>query len=234
LTNPTAGHRFEVRTPADQRQIIDSVRAADGLVVSLVGVMMVEKTVTLKNGSQVVVRNMRPNDAQRSFEFFATLPEDDRRYLRVDVTRWEMVERRTRELDSGRVVRLVADDGDAIVADGTLELEGHGWGRNIGELRVIVARPYQRLGLGTIVARELYYVAAERKLDRIVVRMMRPQRGAHRIFRRLGFSEEFLIPEHVRDQDGAWQDLIIMRCNLEDMWREMERLLEGSDVRWHR
>ncbi len=195
---------------------------------------MIEKTVTLKDGSQVVIRGMVPGDAQRSFEFFAGLPADDRRYLRVDVTRWEMVDRRTRELDSGRVVRLVADDGEKIVADGTLELEGHGWGNNVAELRVIVARPYQRLGLGTIVARELYFLAAERKVDRIVVRMMRPQAGAHRIFKRLGFADEFLIPEHVRDQDGNWQDLIIMRCNLEDMWREMERLLEGSDIQWHR
>jgi len=195
---------------------------------------MVEKAVTVRDGSHVVVRDMVPGDAQRSFEFFAGLPEDDRRYLRVDVTRWDMVERRTRELDSGRVIRLVADDGDAIVADGALELEGHGWGNNIAELRVIVARPYQRLGLGTIVARELYFLAAERKVDRIVVRMMRPQSGAHRIFKRLGFAEEYLIPEHVRDQDGNWQDLIIMRCNLEDMWREMEGLLEDSDIQWHR
>lgn len=195
---------------------------------------MTRKTVSLKDSSQVVVRDMVPGDAQRSFEFFASLPEDDRRYLRVDVTRWEMVDRRTRELDSGRVIRLVADDGDMIVADGALELEGHGWGNNIAELRVMVARAYQRLGLGTIVSRELYFLAAERKVDRIVVRMMRPQSGAHRIFRRLGFTEEFLIPEHVRDQDGQWQDLIIMRCNLEDMWREMERLLEGSDIQWHR
>ena len=198
------------------------------------GVMMVEKAVKVKDGSHVVVRDMVPGDAQRSFEFFASLPEDDRRYLRVDVTRWDMVDRRTRELDSGRVIRLVADDGDAIVADGALELEGHGWGNNVAELRVIVARPYQRLGLGTIVARELYFLAAERKVDRIVVRMMRPQSGAHRIFKRLGFAEEYLIPEHVRDQDGNWQDLIIMRCNLEDMWREMEGLLEGSDIQWHR
>jgi GNAT superfamily N-acetyltransferase len=195
---------------------------------------MVKKAVTVKDGSHLVVRDMVPGDAQRSFEFFASLPEDDRRYLRVDVTRWEMVERRTRELDSGRVVRLVADDGDAIVADGALELEGHGWGNNIAELRVIVARPYQRLGLGTIVARELYFLAAERKVDRIVVRLMRPQIGAYRIFKRLGFAEEYLIPDHVRDQDGNWQDLIIMRCSLEDMWREMEGLLEGSDIQWHR
>lgn len=195
---------------------------------------MPAKTVVLKDGRKVVIRQMSPDDTERSFDFFASLPEDDRRYLRVDVTRREIVEMRTRDLDSGRVVRLVAQDNDAIVADGALELAGHGWGDNVAEVRLIVARPYQRLGLGTLMARELYFTAAERKVDRIVARMMRPQRGARQIFKRLGFKDEFLIPEHVRDQDGKWQDLIIMRCNLEDLWSEMEHLLEGSDLQWHR
>jgi RimJ/RimL family protein N-acetyltransferase len=195
---------------------------------------MPRKTVVLRDGREVVIREMGPDDTERSFDFFAGLPEDDRRYLRVDVTRREIVEMRTRLLDTGRVVRLVAQDGDAIVADGALELQGHGWGDNIAEIRLIVARSHQRLGLGTLMARELYFTAAERKVDRIVARMMRPQRGARQIFKRLGFKDEFLIPEHVRDQDGKWQDLIIMRCNLEDLWTEMEGLLEGSDLQWHR
>jgi GNAT superfamily N-acetyltransferase len=194
----------------------------------------VAKTVTLKDGQEVAIRNMRPTDVEASFEFFSDLPQEDRRYLRVDVTRRELVERRTTELDSGRVDRLVAEVDDQIVADGTLELQGHGWGENIGEIRLIVAKPYQHLGLGTLLARELYYLAMQRKLDRIVVRMMRPQMRAHRIMQRLGFTEEFLIPEHVRDQDGEWQDLIIMRCNLDKLWSEMESLVEASDWRWHR
>ena len=162
------------------------------------------------------------------------LPEEDRRYLRVDVTRRDIVERRTTELDSGRVDRLVAVADNAIVADGSLELEGHGWGDNIGEIRMMVARPFQHLGLGTLLARELYYLGMQHKLDRIVVRVMRPQSRAHRIMQRLGFKEEFLIPDHVRDQDGTWQDLIIMRCNLDKLWNEMESLVEASDWRWHR
>jgi GNAT superfamily N-acetyltransferase len=194
----------------------------------------VAKKVNLKDGGEVEIRNMRPGDVDASYDFFSELPQEDRRYLRADVTRREVVERRTTELDSGRVDRLVAVAGHEVVADGTLELQGHGWGDNIGELRLIVSRPYQHLGLGTLLARELYYLAMQRKLDRIVVRMMRPQVRAHRIMQRLGFTEEFLIPEHVRDQDGEWQDLIIMRCNLDKLWSEMESLVEASDWRWHR
>ncbi len=194
----------------------------------------VDKRVTLKDDSEVIIRNMRPKDVDSSFDFFCALPEEDRRYLRVDVTRRDLVERRTTEVDNGRVNRLVALVDDAIVADGSLELEGHGWGDGIGEIRLMVARPYQHLGLGTLLARELYYLGMQHKLDRIVVRVMRPQSRAHRIMKRLGFKEEFLIPEHVRDQNGAWQDLIIMRCNLDDLWNEMESLVEASDWRWHR
>jgi RimJ/RimL family protein N-acetyltransferase len=194
----------------------------------------VNKRVSLKEGGEVLIRNMRPKDVDMSFDFFCQLPEDDRRYLRVDVTKRELVERRTTELDSGRVDRLVAVADDRIVADGSLELQGHGWGDSIGEIRLMVARSHQHLGLGTLLARELYYLGMQHKLDRIVVRVMRPQSRAHRIMKRLGFKEEFLIPEHVRDQDGAWQDLIIMRCNLDELWNEMESLVEASDWRWHR
>ena len=194
----------------------------------------IEKTLTLKDGRAVTVRRIRPFDVERSYAFFCALPEEDRRYLRVDVTRRRMVERRTTELDRDRIERLIVVHGDEIVADGALELEGHGWGTNIAEIRLIVARGWQRFGLGTLLARELFHLASKHRVDRIIVRLMRPQAGAHRIMKRLGFSEEFLIPEHVRDQDGTWQDLIIMRCPLEDLWREMENQFESSDWRMHR
>lgn len=192
----------------------------------------IEKTVALRDGKSVTIRRMRPDDVERSYAFFCSLPPEDRVYLRTDVTRRDLVQRRTTELDGERAERVVAIYGDEIVADGTLELQGHGWGDNVAEVRLIVARAFQRLGLGTVVARELFHLASKRRVDRIVVRLMRPQVGAHRIFRRLGFHDEFLIPEHVRDQDGRWQDLIIMRCPLDQLWRDMEIELANSD--WQR
>jgi len=194
----------------------------------------IEKNLTLKDGRQVTVRSMHPTDVESSYEFFCSLPEEDRKYLRVDVTRRRMVERRTTELDRSRIERLVVVHDDEIVADGALHLEGHGWGDNVAEIRLIVARGWQRTGLGTLLTRELFHLASQCRVDRIIARLMRPQIGAHRIMKRLGFSEEFLIPEHVRDQDGTWQDLIIMRCPLEDLWREMESDFQSSDWRRHR
>jgi L-amino acid N-acyltransferase YncA len=190
--------------------------------------------VRLKDGRPVVLREMVASDLEPLHEFFHALPDEDRRYLRYDVTKRDLIARRIDDATAGRVIRIVGEDEGRIVADGALEIRGHGWGDGVGEIRLIVARTHQREGLGMLLARELFFRAAEEKLERVVVRMMRPQKGARSIFRRLGFKEEFFIPEQVRDQHGEWQDLVLMRCNLRDLWAEMEEWTEQFDANLHR
>ncbi|MCP4897423.1 MAG: hypothetical protein GY906_10665, partial [bacterium] len=88
----------------------------------------VNASVSLKDGRDVVIRTMTPDDAESSYDFFCGLPDEDRRYLRTDVTRHDLVKSRILEMSGERVERLVAVQGEAIVADGALELAGHGWG----------------------------------------------------------------------------------------------------------
>jgi RimJ/RimL family protein N-acetyltransferase len=193
-----------------------------------------EHSAILENGRVVTIRSIRPEDVNLSYSFFKSLPPEDRKYLRRDVTRYSVIRRRMELVEQGRQELLVAVASGEIVADGCLELANHGWGDNIAEIRLLVARPLQKLGLGTVMARELFMLAAENRVDRIVVRMMAPQRGARRIFRKLGFQDEFVLPNHVRDQSGEWQDMIIMRCNLEDLWEDMEGLTTNRDWAVHR
>jgi L-amino acid N-acyltransferase YncA len=191
-----------------------------------------EKTVHLKDGAEVVIRPLTAEDLDRSSAFFQGLPAEDREYLRVDVTRPDVVERRIREVAGGKVKRLVAVVNDEIVADGALELGGHDWTCHVGELRLIVARDFQRKGLGMLMARELYALAASEKVEQVIVSMMRPQTAARNIFRKLGFREEITLRDHVKDRSGRTQDLIIMRCDLEALWRELETGFADSD--WQR
>jgi len=111
-----------------------------GTVASLQFVASIEKNLTMRDGRLVTVRSMHPTDVESSYEFFCGLAEEDRKYLRVDVTRRRMVERRTTELDRSRIERLVVVHDDEIVADGALHLEGHGWGDNVAGLAAI--RPW--------------------------------------------------------------------------------------------
>ncbi|MFQ5381121.1 MAG: GNAT family N-acetyltransferase [Dehalococcoidia bacterium] len=188
--------------------------------------------VRLKDGETVAIRPMSRDDVERSLAIFLGLPEEDRRYLRVDVTKRDNVERRVEAMEAGRVRRLVAIAADEIVADGALELSPEEWTANSGEIRLIVSRPYQRRGLGMLMARELYLLAISERLEHIVVRFAGPQVAARSIFHRLGFEEEFALPNHILDRTGHRQDLVLMRCDVAEMWRELESFFEQAD--WQR
>ena len=190
------------------------------------------KTVRLKDRSEVLIRPLRPEDLDPAIAFFKALPKKDRGYLRRDVRDRAVVEQMFDAVAQGQARRIVAVAGKKIVAEGALELEPHAWKSHVGELRLVVARPFQRKGLGMLMARELYHVAAGAKLEELVVRMMRPQIAARKIFRRLGFHDETLLHDYVRDLDGVKQDLILMRCDLKGLWQELEDYFLHGD--WQR
>ncbi|MCD6516193.1 MAG: N-acetyltransferase [Candidatus Aminicenantes bacterium] len=190
-----------------------------------------KKNETLKDGKIVLIRELHENDLEDLMKFYSELPTEDRKYLRIDVTNKKIVHQRIKLIKTGSVFRLVALYSGEIIADGALELSGEDWRKHQGEIRVIVARPYQKKGLGTIMVRELYFLAIKKKVEQVVVKMMRPQVGAQQIFRKLGFREELLIPDYVKDQEGKKQDLIIMTVNLKELWEELEQSYSDSDWR---
>jgi L-amino acid N-acyltransferase YncA len=191
-----------------------------------------EKVVKLKDDSEVTVRPLVKEDLEKSFSFFQSLPPEDRTYLRSDVTKFEVVKRRIRAMEFLKIKRLVALSKDDIVAEGALEMEGHEWKEHIAELRLIVASPFQRKGLGMLMARELFLLAVKEKVEEVVVRMMKPQMDAVGIWRKLGFTEDVTLHDYVKDLEGIKHDLVIMRCDLKSLWREMEEYFADTD--WQR
>ena len=193
--------------------------------------MFEPRTVRLKDGREVLIRAMKREDLEASFDFFRALTGEDRLSLRRDVTIREAIEERIREMEEGAVKRLVAVADEAIVADGALEFSHFGWERHVAELRLFVATEYQRKGLGMLMAGALYDLAASAGIEEIVVRMMASQTAALRIFHKLGFRQEAVLRDYVKDVKGARQDLVLMRCRLEDLWQKFEDFVHETDMR---
>jgi L-amino acid N-acyltransferase YncA len=193
---------------------------------------MKKKAEILKDGTKVVVRNLRPDDLDELMKFYRSLPDEDRIYLKVDVTNRKVVKQRIDLIETGRVFRIVAVHGDEIVADGALELSLGEWGKNQGELRVIVAKEFQRKGLGMIMMRELYFMALKNDVEKIVGKIMKPQVAAQKICSKLGFRKEAVMHDYVRDQAGVPQDFVIMTCDINNLWAELEYFYTDSD--WQR
>jgi len=191
-----------------------------------------DKTEKLKDGTEVRIRKLVMEDIDRLMEFFQDLPLEDRKYLKFDVTDRKAVAKRLRRVETGDDIRIIAIHGGVVVASGVVELSGEAWSKHQGEIRVIIARPFQKRGLGTIMIRELYFISVQNNLKTIVAKMMRPQVGAQKIFRSLGFREDSLMPDFVKDIKGESQDLIVMTCDIKDLWKQLDRAFSESD--WQR
>jgi len=193
-----------------------------------------QKKETLKDGTQIFIRTLTLKDLDKLMKFYRSIPETDRRYLRVDVLNKDVVTQRIKLTKTGEIVRLVALYGNKIIADGTLEFSAEEWKRHQAELRVNVAKDFKHKGLGTILLRELHYIAASERVDKVVVRFMRPQAAARNICRKLGFHEETIVPDYVRDQKGKTHDMVIMTADMKNFWNELEHFYSGADWRRHR
>jgi len=190
------------------------------------------KNVKLKDGTEVKLRELKKKDRKRLTTFFRSLPENDRKYLRVDVTDEDTIKQIIKSSKLGKDFRIIGIIDDEIVADGLLEFETRKWKKHCGEIRLMVSKAFRRKGLGMLLARELYLLAIREKVEDIIVKMMKPQVAAINIFKRMGFKQETVLPDYVIDLEGTKRDLIIMRCNVTEMWKELEEYLENSD--WQR
>ncbi len=188
-----------------------------------------EKTCVLKDGTEVTIRTSRPDDVDKSFAFFGDLSSEEKAYLRVDVTDRNIVAQRLASDGPKKAIRLLALINDQIAADGAVELSSAGWESHIGELRLLVSDSFQRTGLGMLMAEELYMLAAKEKVEEIIVKLMAPQKDAKKIFTRLGFHEDAVLKNYVKDVRGLKQDLVIMRCNLDALWKELENYFNETD-----
>ena len=193
-----------------------------------------KKKLNLKDGTGIVIRTMTMKDLDPLMTFYKSLPQRDRRYFRVDVTDRDVMTQRVKMMRSGNFVRTIALLNDKIIATGILEFSDEDWRSHQCELRTIVDPKIRHKGLGTVMLRELYLLAAEKKVEKVVVRIMRPQKAARAICHKLGLREESVLPDYVKDTTGKKQDMIIMAGDTKDFWRELELFFMDTDWRSHR
>jgi RimJ/RimL family protein N-acetyltransferase len=189
------------------------------------------KIVKTKDGANVVIRPLTQDDGPALLAFFRALPEDDRLFLREDVTKKEVTERWISQLDYEKVFPMVAELRSAIIGDATLHFNQHGWHRHMAEIRCVVARAHQKKGLGTILMHELVTHAGQKGVDRIRAEMMDTQISAQKAFQRLGFQKAAELKNFVIDINGKSHGLVIMVNDVSDLWKKMEDLLIDYDIR---
>ncbi len=188
------------------------------------------KQVILRDGTLIDLRPMIREDKEGLLAFFQGLPPEDRQFLKDDVTRPELIEAWTRNLDYNRVLPILAVHEGRIAGDATLHRQAYGWMRHVGEIRVVTDPRLRRRGLATAMAREIFYLALQAGLDKMVAEMGADQVAAIKVFEKLGFHQEARLKNHILDHHGRKHDLAILVTDIPVLMQKMQEsffLAEG-------
>jgi len=172
------------------------------------------RAVKARDGRRIVLRLMEASDSDDMLAFARSLPPDDLLFLRRDITLPEVVEQWLRDIQEGRTVTVLAEDDGKLAGYGALHFNEVLWTGHVGEIRELVAPDYRRLGLGSRLASELFAVARDLGLRKIMVQMTPDQQGARATFERLGFRPEAILADFVLDREGKTRDLLIMSYDI--------------------
>lgn len=171
--------------------------------------------VTLADGRQVRLRLMRPGtDVYRLHAFASSLPKDDLQFLRVDITRLMVVVHWAQNIKAGLTVTVLAEADDAVVGYASVHNDQVSWQRHLGELRIQVGPAYRGCGLGGLLGKEIFAIAAELGVEKIVAQMTADQRQAIALVERHGFAREAILHDFVVGRDGRKNDLVVMTRNI--------------------
>lgn len=169
------------------------------------------KQVTLLDGTVASVRPMEKGDERRLLEFFLRIPEDERFFLKEDVSSPKVIAEWFERLNYDRALPLLALVDDRVIADAALIRSRTGSRQHVGEIRMAVDPEFRQRGLGTALIRELCDIANDAGLECIVGEIVEDiERAMLEVVERLGFIRAATLREHVKDREGKPHDLAIM------------------------
>lgn len=170
--------------------------------------------ITLQDGAQLVLRAMNKQDERAVMAFFEGLRDEDRLYMRNDVSSYRVVREWFNSLNYNRVFPLLAVHERAVVANATLHRKPFGWMRHVGEVRIVVAPEFRQRGLARIMITDLIKSAAEAGLEKLTAEMAISQTGAIEVFRKVGFTDEAVMKGYIRDARDDVHDLLVMTLDV--------------------
>ena len=149
---------------------------------------------------QIPVRPMEPGDAEALLKFFLRIPEEDRVYLKDDVTSPDVIKQWAERLDYTRVLPLLAILEGRIIADGTLHHRRSAARKHQGEVRMVVDPEFRNRGLGRSLIRKLVEIAADRGLESVIFEVVADrQESARRAAQLLGFENAAVFPRSLSE-----------------------------------
>lgn len=164
------------------------------------------------------IREPQSEDMAQLRLFLADVPARDHTFLKEDPADPAVIER---WLADTPAVRRVAVDGEGAIVAASALRAGVGRSSHVGDLRLVVSAAARGHGLGRAMAREMLLEAVRHGFKKVSVDVEATHTGVIEMFQELGFRPEALLCDHLCDDEGNLEDVVVLAHAVDQNWSSM-------------
>lgn len=164
----------------------------------------------------VTFRLMSEKDKNAVIQLATRQSEEDRAFLRSDLTNPAVLDEWIDNIHRGRTVTVLAVVDHRVVGYGSLHHDETHWTSHMGEIRLLVDKDLRGAGIARRLVVELFYIAKEMKLDRIFCQIPADQARVRNLFEDIGFQPEAILDHWLMNPSGGFHDLLIMTRSMDE------------------
>ena len=170
--------------------------------------------ITLKDGTECVIRPLGKRDETRLQKFFSAVPETERLFIKKPVTNQALLREWCRHADFEQNLPLLMLDGARIIGEATLHQRHGGWKRHIGMVTVLTHPDYRGRDVAKILVDEIVLIAQHLGLKKLEAEVNGERKVAIRALEQLGFQELYRLPDYVLDMQSRAHDYVLLGMDL--------------------
>jgi hypothetical protein len=170
------------------------------------------KFVTLSNGKEVLIRLLNGQDRPGLIKFFQQAPWEDVQFCKQDVKSPPVIDAWLNQTNCHRPLTLIALEmpSNRIIASLNLS-KGQQADQHVGDiLQILVARPFQGFGLGSLILDGLIELAVKENLHWLKVELVTEMKKIIKAFQSKGFKIRTILDDYFIDAKGAPFDVALM------------------------
>ncbi len=193
------------------------------------------KEAVLSGGGRLLLRPMVEEDLSGLAGFFATVSPEEKNFVRSDDLDPFLSLPLPAAADFRKILPILALSEGDIVGVGVLHPGRFPWVSHVGSIRITVSLQWRRMGLGRILAGELFRSALHAGLEKIVAEVVEDQVDVSLFYNYLGFHTEAHLQDHFLDEKGSKHDILIMSNDLRQLWKlwvEERQSVESGQRKW--
>jgi L-amino acid N-acyltransferase YncA len=173
-------------------------------------------------GQSVELALMSGEDRELTSSFAESLPPRDLLFLSRDIQEPKVVDAWMRQIEAGEIYSLIAKIDGEVAGTAAIVIDKLSFSAHVGELRVLVGEQARATGLGRRLIQEAFLIGVELGLEKLTARMTLDQDAAIKVFEEMGFRQEALFRDHVKDREGQKHDLMIMSQDVQGFMSQLQ------------